>query len=473
MGKYRWKVMPIFLAAALALSACGGSERETGADGQEDIAAGPGMENEGNGAAESMPPEEEGLAEEADGKEAESAWGQGGLKEQEDAAALVESEEKQSGIIIPDVSVGQSDIPDSEAMEFVRNMKAGWNLGNTLDAFTGNESAGLSSEQSWGMVPTTNEIVAAIKEAGFGTIRIPVTWHNHLEKEEGSDSFSINSDWLDRVQEVVDYGIGNGLYVIINIHHDTAENVYYPDSAHYEQSEQYIRTVWTAVSGRFRDYGDHLIFESMNEPRLVGTQYEWNFQEAAKECKDSLDCINKLNQVFVDTVRSSGGKNADRYLMVPGYGASLAGEDTDLFILPSDSAQNKLIVSAHAYTPYSFALQPQTEGGSTDSFPAQGGTGRQEIDHLTDRLYQRFVSQGIPVVIGEYGAVNKNNNLQDRVNYYAYYVAAARAKGITCCLWDNGLFAGDGELFGLYDRLMGEWAYPEIVDVIMKYAWND
>ena len=159
--------------------------------------------------------------------------------------------------------------------------------------------------------------------------------------------------------------------------------------------------------------------------------------------------------------------------MVPGYSASLAGEDTDLFLLPTDSAENKLIVSAHAYTPYNFALQPKTEGGSTDSFPAQAGAGRLEIDSLMNKLYQRFVSQGIPVVIGEYGAMNKNDNLQDRVNYYAYYVAAARARGITCCIWDNGLFGGDGELFGLYDRQAGEWGYPEIVDAVMKYAWND
>lgn len=473
MSKYRWKMMPLFLAAVLAFSACGSGGRENGADGQEIDVTTPETENEDNDLEETLPPKEESQAEETDEKGAESTDGSEEADKQEKDDAPEAEPKKKSEIIIPDVSIEQSDIPDTEAMEFVRNMKAGWNLGNTLDAFTGNANVGLSSEQSWGMVPTTNEIIAAIKEAGFETIRIPVTWHNHLEKEEGSDSFSVNSDWLDRVQEVVDYGIDNGLYVIMNIHHDTAEDAYYPDSAHYEQSEKYIKTVWETVAERFKDYDEHLIFESMNEPRLVGTPYEWNFQEMSEECKDSLDCINRLNQVFVDTVRASGGNNGERYLMVPGYSASLAGEDTDLFILPSDSAENKLIVSAHAYTPYSFALQPQTEGGSTDSFPAQGGTGRSEIDYLMDRLYQRFVSQGIPVVIGEYGARNKNNNLQDRVNYYAYYVAAARAKGITCCIWDNGLFGGDGEQFGLFDRRMGEWAYLEIVDAIMKYAWND
>lgn len=472
MSKYRWKVMPLFLAAALALSACGSSMKETGAKGQESDRTVEEAENK-DGAGEAQPANEDGLTKETAEEEAQAPVGDIEAEDQEESKTPAAEKEKKSEIVIPDISMEQRDIPDLEAMEFVKNMKAGWNLGNTLDAFTGNGNAGLSSEQSWGMVPTTNEIVAAIKEGGFETIRIPVTWHNHLEKEAGSDSFSIDSKWLERVREVVDYGINNDLYVIINIHHDTGKSAYYPDSAHYEQSEQYIRTVWETVSEQFKDYDEHLIFESMNEPRLMGTPYEWNFQENVEECKDSIDCINKLNQVFVDTVRASGGKNADRYLMVPGYSASLAGEDTDLFLLPTDSAENKLIVSAHAYTPYNFALQPKTEGGSTDSFPAQAGAGRLEIDSLMNKLYQRFVSQGIPVVIGEYGAMNKNDNLQDRVNYYAYYVAAARARGITCCIWDNGLFGGDGELFGLYDRQAGEWGYPEIVDAVMKYAWND
>lgn len=338
-------------------------------------------------------------------------------EEEEGGGESTEEQEMESGIIIPKVEIASENIPDTEAMEFVKNMKAGWNLGNTLDAHSGSGNAGLTSEQSWGNPVTTKEMITEVKNAGFETIRIPVTWHNHLEREEGSDTFTISSEWLDRVQEVVDYAYDNEMYIILNIHHDTVEDAYYPDSAHYDQSENYIRTVWEIVADRFRDYDQHLIFESMNEPRLVGNSYEWNFQESAKECKDSADCINKLNQVFVDTVRASGGNNAGRYLMVPGYAASLAGVTTDLFVLPTDSAENKLIVSTHAYTPYNFALQSQSESGATDSFPAEGGPGKSDIDYLVNSLYRKFVSQGIPVVMGEYGARNKNNNLQDRVNY--------------------------------------------------------
>lgn len=468
MSKYRWKIVPLLLTAALIFGGCGaskgGEEQREAVKPQTDEA----LTQETNAAGEKDAAKENDAAEEMNNQMKEKETEQ--PEEEEGGGESTEEQEMESGIIIPKVEIASENIPDTEAMEFVKNMKAGWNLGNTLDAHSGSGNAGLTSEQSWGNPATTKEIITEVKNAGFETIRIPVTWHNHLEREEGSDTFTISSEWLDRVQEVVDYAYDNEMYIILNIHHDTVEDAYYPDSAHYDQSENYIRTVWETVADRFRDYDQHLIFESMNEPRLVGNSYEWNFQESAKECKDSADCINKLNQVFVDTVRASGGNNAGRYLMVPGYAASLAGVTTDLFVLPTDSVENKLIVSTHAYTPYNFALQSQSESGATDSFPADDGPGKSDIDYLVNSLYRKFVSQGIPVVMGEYGARNKNNNLQDRVNYYAYYVAAARAKGITCCVWDNGAFAGDGELFGILNRRKCEWAYPEVVKAIITYA---
>lgn len=468
MSKYRWKIVPLLLTAVLIFGGCGaskgGEEQQEAVKPQADEA----LTQETNAAGEKDAAKENDAAEEMNNQMKEKETEQPG--EEEGGGESTEEQEMESGIIIPKVEIASENIPDTEAMEFIKNMKAGWNLGNTLDAHSGSGNAGLTSEQSWGNPVTTKEMITEVKNAGFETIRIPVTWHNHLEREEGSDTFTISSEWLDRVQEVVDYAYDNEMYIILNIHHDTVEDAYYPDSAHYDQSENYIRTVWEIVADRFRDYDQHLIFESMNEPRLVGNSYEWNFQESAKECKDSADCINKLNQVFVDTVRASGGNNAGRYLMVPGYAASLAGVTTDLFVLPTDSAENKLIVSTHAYTPYNFALQSQSESGATDSFPADDGPGKSDIDYLVNSLYRKFVSQGIPVVMGEYGARNKNDNLQDRVNYYAYYVAAARAKGITCCVWDNGAFAGDGELFGILNRRKCEWAYPEVVKAIITYA---
>ena len=177
-----------------------------------------------------------------------------------------------------------------------------------------------------------------------------------------------------------------------------------------------------------------------------------------------------MNQLFVDTVRATGGNNAERYLMLPGYAASLDGAATDLYQLPTDEAENKLIVSVHAYTPYNFALQAPGEGGSTDEFSIDKSTSTADINTLMKKLYDKYTSKGIPVVIGEYGARDKNNNLQDRLDYHVYYVASARAVGITCCVWDNNAFSGSGENFGLFRRRVCNWLYPEIVEAIMKYA---
>lgn len=448
MRSGRWKLASMVLAVTLLLSACGNAESVQDAAPEEV-------------SAEETEEEQTAAAGEDKTEEQTAAAG-----EEEDA-----SKEKDSEIVIPEVSIELKEIPASDAMEFVKNMKVGWNLGNTLEAHNGaNPGDELSTETCWGNPETTKEMIDALKEAGFNTVRVPVTWYNHAQKNEDG-SYTVSEVWLDRVQEVVDYAYDNGMYVILNTHHDiSTEDGYYPDSAHYEQSEKFLKSVWTVMAERFRDYDEHLILESLNEPRLAETEYEWYLAESSAECKDSADCINRLNQLFVDTVRADGGNNAERYLMVPGYDASPAGALSDLFVLPEDSAENKLIISTHAYIPYNFALQSPSEGGSTEQFSADSVTSRMEIDTTMDKLYKKYVSQGIPVIMGEFGARNKNNNLQQRVDYYAYYIAAARARGISCCIWDNGSFGGNGEQFGLLRRTKVQWIFPDIVEAIMKYA---
>lgn len=370
---------------------------------------------------------------------------------------------------IPEVVIAASELPDNDALAFVRDMKIGWSLGNTLDAFLeGGYANELDSETCWGNVATAKEMIDDISAAGFRTMRVPVTWHGHFV----DDDFTISEVWLSRVQEVVDYGIDNGMYIILNIHHDTQEDCYLPNTAHLEQSIRYISAVWTQLSERFADYDEHLIFEGMNEPRLVGSAYEWWIDNNSEECLDAIACINTLNQIFVNTVRAGGGNNGTRYLMVPGYDASPDGALHEDFVLPRDlgDAENRIIVSVHAYTPYQFALQPPDDSGSIAAFDAGKKISTNDIDYFLDRLYDRYTSQGIPVVIGEFGARDKNGNTRDRVDYAAYYIAAARARGITCLWWDNGGFTGMGENFGLYNRREGDFVYPDIVDALMKYA---
>lgn len=379
-----------------------------------------------------------------------------------------ENTEEGSEYEIPEVAIEPYEIPDNEAFAFVRSMKIGWNLGNTFDAYNDSGFVNeLDSETCWVSVATTKEMIDDIKEAGFQTMRLPVTWHGHLI----DDDYTISEVWLDRVQEVLDYAIDNDMYVILNIHHDNSKEYMYPDSAHLEQSVKFITSIWTQLSARFADYDEHLIFESMNEPRLVGSDYEWWLDNSKEECQDAVECINTLNQTFVDVVRASGGNNEQRYLMVPGYDASADGALNNGFALPADAdgVENRILVSVHAYTPYNFAL----EAGSVTTFDSDSTASTRDIDTFMDKLYTKFISNGIPVVIGEFGARDKDGNVQDRVDYATYYIAAARARGMTCVWWDNNAFSGSGENFGLYYRRGGYFVYPDIVTGLMKYAESE
>lgn len=363
--------------------------------------------------------------------------------------------------MIPDVEIDKYAYTENEAMQFVRKLKIGWNLGNTFDASNANISAEneLSYEKAWCGTITTTENIAAIKAAGFNTIRIPVSWHNHIDAEN-----KISEKWMARVREVVDWCRACDLYVILNTHHDIDDKGYYPDTKNLERSKTYLTAVWQQIAETFKDYDEHLILESLNEPRLMGTSVEWWLDKSSAECLDSVSVINQLNQLFVDTVRAAGGNNETRWLMCPGYAASADGALYDGFTVPTDPA-NHIIVSVHAYTPYNFALN----AAGTKEFPLDSATPKNEINNFMDGLYGKFIMNGIPVVIGEFGARNKDN-LQDRVNFAAYYIAYARARGITCVWWDNNAFTGSGENFGLLSRRDNIFLYPDLVQALMKYA---
>ena len=371
---------------------------------------------------------------------------------------------------IPIVSVESKNIPDIEGMRYVQEMKTGVSLGNTFDAYNDtNLKDEMDAETTWVSIKTSKSMIQAFHQAGFETIRIPVSWHNHIV----DDDYTISEKWAARVQEVVDWAIEDGMHVILNIHHDNHEeaNGFYPDRAHMERSQKYIRRIWEQLSERYKDYDDKLIFESMNEPRLIGHQYEWWFPAGNEDVKEAVECINELNQLFVDTVRASGGNNASRYLMCPGYDASPDGALHSSYVLPTDTAEMQgkghIMVSVHAYTPYSFAL----DLNGTSYFSASKTSSTQDIDSFMDKLYNKFVAKGIPVVIGEFGACDKKGNIQERVDYAAYYIAAAKARGMTALWWDNNAFSGNGECFGLLYRMGGYFVYQDIVDALMKYAW--
>lgn len=355
--------------------------------------------------------------------------------------------------------IARRPIPDNEAMAFLQSLGIGWNLGNTFDAVKNawNRNADeMTVETSWGVPPTNEAMFDALKAAGFSTVRIPVSWHDHVSGED----HTISERWLARVQQVVDWALARDLRVILNIHHD--EDQFLPTTAHYEESAHYIACIWQQLAERFRDYDERLIFNSMNEPRVIGSAHEWYIDHGDPECTDAIDCINRLNQLFVDTIRATGGGNATRWLLTPGYDASPEGALDAGFRLPQDPA-NRVIVSVHAYRPYPFALQ--VDG------PGTFGTNQQRMDivQFMNQLYDRYIVQGIPVMIDEFGAMNKEN-LQDRLDWAAFYVATASARNLPCLWWDNGAFKGQGELFGLLDRKKGEIVYPELLEVLMTYG---
>lgn len=364
------------------------------------------------------------------------------------------------GIDIPVFSEGELQtysIPDNEAMRFIRELKAGWNLGNAFDAHPNNNSLrGLELEYTWCKAKTTKELIHALREAGFNLVRIPVSWHNHII----DDQYTIDPEWMDRVREVAQWVVDEGMYFIVNVHHDNWKYCFYPDTEHYDQSERYLTAVWRQIAFAFADFDEHCILESMNEPRLVGTGYEWRLVGSSKECKDAMDCINRLNQQFVNTVRASGGNNATRYLAVPGYDASPDGVLNAQFSVPADSVENRIIVSVHAYTPYDYAGNKENP---SNTFDLKSKRMQSSVTGFMTKLYNKFVKNGIPVLIDEFGALKKNeDNLQGRVDYTAFYVASASARGMTCCWWDNNAFSGSGENFGLIDRNRVEWLYPDI-----------
>lgn len=337
------------------------------------------------------------------------------------------------------------EIRDISSMELLKELKIGWSLGNTLDA---DGSEGVDAETSWGNPKTTKEMITKVKEAGFNIVRIPVTWRPHLDAEN-----NIDKEWMDRVQEVVDYAYSQDMFVILNAHHEEWYDPYYDKE---EEITKKLKYLWEQIGTRFANYDERLIFEGMNEPRKRNTALEWNGGD-----KEGHDVVNNLNAAFIETIRGLGGNNAKRHLMIPTYAASSSRSAINDFVMPE--GDDKLIVSIHAYLPYGFALDGDV---NNREFTPDVGSASEIVDFM-DLLKTTFVDKNIPVIIGEFGARSKVNT-DIRAEWATYYVSKAHEIGVPCVLWDNHAFTGTGENFGMLDRKTCEWRYPEIVEGLMK-----
>ena len=312
------------------------------------------------------------------------------------------------------------------ATEIVARMGIGWNLGNTFDATGGDPRDIYSQEQSWGNPIVDEALIKRVKDAGFTTIRIPITWYRHVS-EDGL--YTINPDFMNRIREVVDLAYASDLYVIINMHHENWVNIPTLDKD-YEQVGVQLSAMWRQIADAFADYDQRLIFESMNEPRMAGTKLEWTGNSAGSKA------VNYLNQVFVDTVRTDAkGYNGERALMIPGYAASSSSNLMRAITIPTvDGKQaENIIVSVHCYNPYDFCLSDKMV-----DFDRFNKSHTQSIDSVFTNIQRIFLDQGIPVVMGETSATNTNHNTESRENWAYHMGYKAAAYGVPICVWDNG-----------------------------------
>lgn len=330
------------------------------------------------------------------------------------------------------------------AKDAVKNMGVGWNLGNTLDAvdWEGKDGWNFNSpeehETKWSQPVTKPELMKMMKEAGFGAIRVPVTWFQEMDSNG-----KVNAAWMKRVHEVVDYVIDNGMYCILNVHHDTGEGEdhwLYANTTCYNNVKDTYQYLWQQIAAEFKDYGQELLFESYNE--MLDKYGSWNYAMSNRtggydetEAKDAYDAINQYAQLFVNTVRSSGGNNDKRNLVVNTYGACCGGkwgnnelpmEPLKQMKLPDDKTTGHLIFQIHSY--------PGLKSNNLSSIKTQ-------VTTMMSDLKTILAAKGAPVIIGEWGTLNDDsdvnyaNNKTNYLDFCKYFVTEAKKNDIATFYW--------------------------------------
>ena len=338
------------------------------------------------------------------------------------------------------------------ATELVAEMKVGWNLGNTMDA--------LGGETAWGNPTVTQEMIDALADKGFNTIRIPTSWGQFTEGASGD--YMVKTEWITRVGEVVDYALAKDMYVILNTHHETEWLV--PNADKVGDGTEKFTCIWTQIATYFADYGDHLIFEGLNEPREVGVNSEW-----IGGTEENRSMIADWERIFVETVRATGGNNANRLLLVTGEAACMMDDALkDIYIPENDPC---LGVSLHAYTPYDFTFK------HTGDYDTWDGSHLSDIQWTFSQADKYFLSKGIPVVMTEYGAERKgpaeDNNDAEVCKWITDYLTIAQEHNVPTVLWDNGITDGNGERFGYLNRRELTWDRESIIDAMMAVIYAD
>lgn len=345
---------------------------------------------------------------------------------------------------------------DLSQYEMVEAMGAGWNLGNTLEA----NSNGTPSETIWGNPMASSSLMKLIKNSGFNTIRIPVSY---LNKIGSAPDYKIDAAWLARVKEVVDMALAEDLYVITNIHGDGYHGVtgswLLCDSNNQSEIKAKYKAFWEQIATTFKDYDEHLIFESMNE--VFDGTYEWQSNGGVYPNANYYQNINDYNQIFVETVRPISQNNAKRWLLIPGWNTDIdMTSEARGFKIPEDKylsrsvSGKRLMISVHYYAPWDlcgddtdagvtrWGDEAWKENSSKCTTYGQGANSESTMSGQFDKLKTWFTSQGYPVVVGEYGTVDKTAFDSENSDYTAYWTKTlcenARRVGAVPVLWDNG-----------------------------------
>ncbi|MBE6862508.1 MAG: glycoside hydrolase family 5 protein [Ruminococcus sp.] len=325
------------------------------------------------------------------------------------------------------VSAGQSEntqMRDITTMELVRDMGIGINLGNTYESCGDwiaqwGDGTVESYETAWGSPVITQKIIEGYADAGFGVLRVPVAWSNLM-----AEDYTISPDYIDAVREVVDWALDCDMYVIMNIHYDGGWFEKFPTD--YENCLAKYSSIWTQLCDAFGDYGDYLMFESQNEE--LGN---WSGLNTAT----SYDYVNEINQTFVDIVRSSGGNNSKRHLLIAGYNTDITKTCNSLFKMPEDPA-GRCALSVHYYTPPTFAILEKDESWGKNRETWGTEYDFSELNRLMDKMKTNFVDKGIPVIIGEYGCPKKNKDEESVRLYLKSVCEAAYDRQMCPVLWD-------------------------------------
>jgi len=354
----------------------------------------------------------------------------------------------------------------STASQLAAKIRLGWNIGNTLEASGG--------ETAWGNPKVTKAFIDFVKQSGFNAIRIPCSWNQYMSN---STTAQIKTEWLNRVKAVVQYCVDNDMYVLLNIHWDGGWLENNCTEAKQDANNAKQKAFWEQIATHMRDFDEHLLFASANEP---------NVDDATK-----MSVLKSYHQTFINAVRSTGGRNSYRVLVIQGPSTDIEKTNKLMTSLPTDNIQNRMMVEVHYYTPWNFC--GMTEDATWGNMFYYWGNGYHSTTDLSHNptcgeeatvdanfklMKNQFVDKGIPVIIGEFAALRRSNltgdaltqHLASRAYYLKYVTKQALANGILPFYWDNGGTGNGG--CAIFNRISNTVFDQQALDALVQGATN-